>query len=291
MIDLISSLDSETIVKTFSPLGDEWPLAVTANEKAVIWRSGRILDIYSEGRKVVPADAWTIVATLRQRRMTVAFGDIAHFHQIHIQRPKLQILGGFAVDISFSLVRNDTVNVERLLAVNQARAGVTTVQDLANDLSDLPISIRNEVAAAVNSRGRSNAVNYKLIPEIERRIQKTSDALFRGYGVSVASVEVTIIATTPPATILPPVPPPPQPNRSRVTPTPTYAFWVYEDDPTNRARVHRGNCRYCNHGKGTRTKRLSDNRWHGPYSTSADAFATARRLGKRNTGGCGVCRP
>ena len=68
-------------------------------------------------------------------------------------------------------------------------------------------------------------------------------------------------------------------------------FWVYEDDPTNRARVHRGDCRFCNHGKGVRTERDLNNRWHGPFSTCGDAFAAMRRLGKRDTGGCGACCP
>ena len=265
--------DSEIIAAIFPPLGDEWPLAVNGNEKAVIWRSGRILDVYSEGRKTVPSNAGSMVATLRQRRMTVAFGEIAHFHGIHVQRPQFPNLGGFAVDISFSLVRNDRVNVQRLFTLDKARAEVITVQDLANGLSSLPVSIRNEVADAMNSHRRSSEpyeTNYKFIAEIERRVQKTTDSSFRVYGISVASVEMTI------ATTICPVPPPP----------PT-AFWVYEDDPTNRARVHRGDCRYCN-PCGTRKP---DNRWHGPYATRADAFAAMRRLGKRDTGGCGICRP
>ena len=272
--------DSEIIAAIFPPLGDEWPLAVNGNEKAVIWRSGRILDVYSEGRKTVPADAGAVVSTLRQRRMTVAFGDIAHFHGIHVQRPQFPNLGGFAVDISFSLVRNDRVNVQRLFTLDKARAEVIAVQDLANGLSSLPVSIRNEVADAMNSHRRSSEpyrTNYKFIAEIERRIQKTTDSSFREYGISATSVEVTIAAT-----ICPPVPPPPPPNG----PPPT-AFWVYEDDPTNRARVHRGDCRYCN----PCGIRKPDNRWHGPYATSADAFAIMRRLGKRDTGGCGTCRP
>ena len=279
--------DSEIIAAISPPLGDEWPLSVNGNEKAVIRRSGRILDVYSEGRKTVPSNAGAMVATLRQRRMTVAFGDIAHFHGIHVQRPQFPNLGGFAVDISFSLVRNDRVNVQRLFTLDKARAEVITVQDLANGLSSLPVSIRNEVADAMNSHRRSSEpydTNYKFIAEIERRIQKTSDASFREYGISATSVEVTIAAT-----ICPPVPPSP-PNGPRVPP-PSTAFYVYEDDPTNRARVHRGGCRYCNHGKGTGAGRLSDNRWHGPYATSADAFAIMRRLRKRDTGGCGTCRP
>lgn len=65
------------------------------------------------------------------------------------------------------------------------------------------------------------------------------------------------------------------------------AFWVYEDDVTNRARVHRSDCGHCN----PHEPRLPDNRWHGPYATREDAFEIERRLAKRDTGGCGICKP
>ena len=68
-------------------------------------------------------------------------------------------------------------------------------------------------------------------------------------------------------------------------------FWVYENDPTNKARVHRGSCKDCNHGEGVQPERLPHNRWHGPYTTCADAFAVARSLEKRDTRGCRNCKP
>lgn len=79
-----------------------------------------------------------------------------------------------------------------------------------------------------------------------------------------------------------------------ITPGPTGRqgdFYVYEDDPTNRARVHRGECRYCNYGKGLRGQRDPNNRWRGPYPTSESAFDFARSLRKKDTAGCGVCNP
>ena len=68
-------------------------------------------------------------------------------------------------------------------------------------------------------------------------------------------------------------------------------FWVYENDPTNKACVHRGSCKDCNHGEGVQPERLPHNRWHGPYTTCADAFAVARSLEKRDTRGCRNCNP
>ena len=37
-------------------------------------------------------------------------------------------------------------------------------------------------------------------------------------------------------------------------------YWVYEDGPTNRVRVHMATCNRCNDGQGVRGSRLPDNR-------------------------------
>lgn len=44
-------------------------------------------------------------------------------------------------------------------------------------------------------------------------------------------------------------------------------YYVYEDDPTSTAKIHRADCCYCNNGRGIKDTRLSDNRWHGPFNT------------------------
>ena len=72
-----------------------------------------------------------------------------------------------------------------------------------------------------------------------------------------------------------------------ITLPPNGEFWVKEDDPTNRARVHKRNCQYCNPGRITKP----DNRWHGPFASRGDAFAAMRTLGRRDAGGCGICKP
>ena len=69
-------------------------------------------------------------------------------------------------------------------------------------------------------------------------------------------------------------------------------YWVYEDRPTSRARVHEGTCRYCNHGDGMGRGRIeAENEWYGPFWSREDAFRRAEATGQRDVRGCGVCRP
>ena len=69
-------------------------------------------------------------------------------------------------------------------------------------------------------------------------------------------------------------------------------YWVYEDRPTSRARVHEGACRYCNHGEGMGKGRIeAENEWYGPFGSREDAFRRAGATGQRDVRGCGVCRP
>jgi F-type H+/Na+-transporting ATPase subunit beta len=52
-------------------------------------------------------------------------------------------------------------------------------------------------------------------------------------------------------------------------------YWIYEDIPTHMATVHRGDCRYCNHGAGMgRGRNEHDNWWLGPFE-SADVARSA----------------
>ena len=69
-------------------------------------------------------------------------------------------------------------------------------------------------------------------------------------------------------------------------------FWVYENDPANRARVHRGDCPYCNHGDGIHDGgNPSNSRWHGPFTTIKAACDKMRCLNKKDSRGCGYCKP
>ena len=67
------------------------------------------------------------------------------------------------------------------------------------------------------------------------------------------------------------------------------AYWVYEDDATNRARVHRAMCSRCNDGKGVKGSRRSDNRWHGPFIAEREATDCALSTGRLDAKGCWFC--
>ena len=69
-------------------------------------------------------------------------------------------------------------------------------------------------------------------------------------------------------------------------------IWIYENFGAKRARIHAGDCRYCNHGEGVGgDKGNDDDAWHGPYADYAEAAAAARGLGRKDTKPCGVCKP
>ena len=73
-------------------------------------------------------------------------------------------------------------------------------------------------------------------------------------------------------------------------------WWIYENwraVPGGEAIVHKGNCPWCNHGRGIHWKRRKtsdkNGRWHGPYPTKNDALAQAQRLRRRETRSCKYC--
>ncbi len=74
-------------------------------------------------------------------------------------------------------------------------------------------------------------------------------------------------------------------------PPPTAGFWVYENDPRDRARVHRADCGFCNHGKGKGGRGKSNGRWHGPFATIKAACDKMRELDRKDSGECGYCKP
>ena len=69
------------------------------------------------------------------------------------------------------------------------------------------------------------------------------------------------------------------------------AFWVYEDRPTNRTRIHRATCWFCNDGRGRQGSRLPDNRWIGPIQSIEVALVVALETERRDIAECSVCRP
>ena len=63
-------------------------------------------------------------------------------------------------------------------------------------------------------------------------------------------------------------------------------YVIYVDDPTNRSRIHKIDCRhYINRKEET----LPDNYWlHGPY-TLDEAIDAERGVGKKDNWFCGTC--
>jgi hypothetical protein len=67
-------------------------------------------------------------------------------------------------------------------------------------------------------------------------------------------------------------------------------FWAFEDWMVSRARVHRGDCVFCDHGRGIHGGGTGQNSaWHGPYSSRGEAGASCSRV--RNPRSCHWCLP
>ncbi len=70
------------------------------------------------------------------------------------------------------------------------------------------------------------------------------------------------------------------------------AFYVYENRITDKAIVHRGECSFCNEGRGIHGRDTSDSStWHGPFETAGEALATAKSRNRDRTDVCSRCRP
>lgn len=70
------------------------------------------------------------------------------------------------------------------------------------------------------------------------------------------------------------------------------AYYVYENWTHDRARVHAGNCGFCNEGVGMHAEDSGANgRWLGPFPDCAAAVAAAHALHRADTGTCNNCNP
>lgn len=66
-------------------------------------------------------------------------------------------------------------------------------------------------------------------------------------------------------------------------------YWVFEDWQTDRARIHKSECSYCNHGHGIYGGGSGDNsQWIG-CDTPNDALRIMESLGRTDTGNCAHC--
>jgi hypothetical protein len=69
-------------------------------------------------------------------------------------------------------------------------------------------------------------------------------------------------------------------------------YWVYQNWTHDRARVHRGVCSFCTHGRGVHGKTSDRNgEWTGPFSDRAAAFAAMNRLRRADSRACATCGP
>ena len=69
-------------------------------------------------------------------------------------------------------------------------------------------------------------------------------------------------------------------------------YYVYEDFPTNSAKIHISSCSYCNNGKGFQSNAIGMNtKWHGTFNTLQEAEEVAVGTGRKNIGKCKICIP
>ena len=67
-------------------------------------------------------------------------------------------------------------------------------------------------------------------------------------------------------------------------------FYVYVNDPTNKAIVHEGRCGHCNSGQGVTGRSATHNgRWLGPFDTQTMALEAAHATGRRVVDVCARC--
>ena len=181
--------------------------AVSENEKAVVMRGGRVVDMFSGRSGRMPADAEVVVASLRHYHMVFGFGDCSRSpynrapSMIHVpDLPEIEassgeILRSMTVAIRFSIIRDDRSNVEKLLALNAARRDAVTVRDLANDL-DLPAFIRFTFANVETSDERSIRFDETYRDRVRQRILMAANIALGEYGVSASAATLDIYATS-----------------------------------------------------------------------------------------------
>jgi F-type H+/Na+-transporting ATPase subunit beta len=66
-------------------------------------------------------------------------------------------------------------------------------------------------------------------------------------------------------------------------------FYAYDNHHRDRARVHRAECPWCNHGQGVQggSSGASD-QWHGPFNTAENAYASVHH--RADVSYCAFCR-
>ena len=68
-------------------------------------------------------------------------------------------------------------------------------------------------------------------------------------------------------------------------------WWVYENLPRRRVRVHVADCSFCNDGQGLHDSTAPTGRWYGPFDSVDEAVKQAYATSATDKRGCGVCQP
>ena len=68
-------------------------------------------------------------------------------------------------------------------------------------------------------------------------------------------------------------------------------WWVYENLPRRRGRIHVASCSFCNNGQGLHDSTAPTGRWYGPFTTTDAAIEQALQTRAKDLSGCGVCQP
>jgi hypothetical protein len=72
------------------------------------------------------------------------------------------------------------------------------------------------------------------------------------------------------------------------------SYYVFHATPMKWARVHVGDCRHCNYGKGQPTQHKTGSGatgWNGPFDTRDDAITFMKSLKLKDSKLCGTCKP
>ena len=66
-------------------------------------------------------------------------------------------------------------------------------------------------------------------------------------------------------------------------------YWVYVNEPNNKALIHAADCSFCRNGHGTADDKLATNGHWEAAPDQASAIRIAKRAGKATTRWCGHC--
>ena len=207
VIERVSAGDFQTIAKFIPSEEVGGTMAVSANEKALVISGGRVVDMFSGRSQTVPSYAEVVVASLRDYHMVFGLGDCSRSPynrepaMIHVPNlPEIEasngeILRSMTVAIRFSLIRDDRLNIEKLLALNAARRDAVTVRDVANALA-LPSFISATFASVAASDAESIRFDKRYTDAVRQQILMAANMALGEYGVSASAAALDIYATS-----------------------------------------------------------------------------------------------